>query len=105
MKCKCGYRFSGTVDLKRRKFESYAVICDKDYQKFVALEAKIIRSPKGIKKLSLIGNASKHIGSLLECPQCSRLLFLKPSGRAFRTRPSFYAREEVSRGARTKGDQ
>ena len=99
MKCKCGYRFSGSLHPKRCGFKSYAVIRDKDYQKVLALEAKIITASKGAKKLSLIGNASKHIGSLLECPQCSRLLFLKPNGRTSLEGPSFYVAEDLSRGA------
>ena len=34
MRCKCGYSFSREAIKRRRKFESFAVVNDRDYQAF-----------------------------------------------------------------------
>ena len=77
MKCKCGYRFAFTSSLKEREFETFAVIRSKNYRKVLALETRIGRSPNGEKRLSLLAKASRYVDSLIECPRCSRLLFVR----------------------------
>lgn len=90
MRCKCGYCFSSEmVTEDEAKFESYAVISDKDYPVFIESEIKVFQCRDERTELAAIARSSGYVGSLLECPQCSRLLLIKPGiGSA-----GFYKRE------------
>lgn len=78
--CECGYAFSYTTSIRRRQFESFAVIRDKDYQRFLKLEQKVLEAPGQETFLRAVGKSSKYVGSLIECPECGRLLLIKPGG-------------------------
>ena len=78
MRCKCGYSFSSEAAKSDRKVESFAVIRDRDYQAFLKSESQILASKGQQAKLRAIADSSELVGSLMECPQCSRTLFLKP---------------------------
>lgn len=78
MRCKCGYSFSQEVlgkDACGR--QSYAVINDKHYRAFIRMEAKVLQA-RGEEKQRAIARSAKYVGSLHECPQCSRLLLVRP---------------------------
>ena len=76
MLCKCGYSFSD-VD---RKFESFAVVRDRDYKAFLKSESGVLASKSKQAKMRAIAHSSELVGSLMECPKCSRTVFLKPGG-------------------------
>jgi hypothetical protein len=76
MRCKCGFNFS----VVERSFESYAVARDSDYAAFLKSERRIQTAKTQSAKLRAIARSSELVGSLLECPQCSRILLLKPGG-------------------------
>ena len=80
MHCKCGYSFSTESSRSDRKFESFAVIRDRDYQTFLKSEVRVLASKNEKTKMNAIARSSEHVGSLIECPQCSRTVFLKPGG-------------------------
>ena len=86
MRCKCGYVFSGTD----RKFESFAVIHDRDYQAFLESERQVSAAGSEAAKLKAVLHSSQFVGSLMECPRCSRTLFLKPGAADW----VFFRREE-----------
>jgi hypothetical protein len=78
MRCKCGYSFSSEAAKRHRKFESFAVVRDRDYQAFLKSESRVLVSKGEQAKMRAIAHSSELIGSLMECPQCSRTLLLKP---------------------------
>jgi len=78
MRCKCGYSFSSEAVKPDRKFESFAVVRDRDYQAFIKSESQVLASKGGQTKMRAIAHASEFVGSLMECPQCARTLLLKP---------------------------
>ena len=77
MHCKCGYNFSGKTRLKR-EFKSFAVIDDENYRKFLKSELRVLQAKDLKAKLQAIYRSSKLVGSLFECPKCSRLMLRKP---------------------------
>ena len=88
--CKCGYTFLAT-SIRSRKFASYAVVRDKDYQRFLKAEVRVLQAPAELEaKLRAIGKSSKLVGSLLECPDCARLLLWTPGGGS----KAYYSRED-----------
>jgi hypothetical protein len=78
MRCKCGYSFSSEAAKPDRKFESFAVVRDRYYQAFLKSESRVLASKGEQAKMREIAHSSELVGSLMECPQCSRTLFLKP---------------------------
>ena len=94
MRCKCGYCFSREAleGLRKnvRKFESYAVVNSRHYMIFLRRELEVLKCHDENKKLAAIAESSQYAGSLLECPKCSRLLFLKPETGD----PAFYKRDD-----------
>ena len=76
MRCKCGYKFSGAD----RKFEPFAVVRDRDYQAFLKSESRVLAARGEHAKMKAVARSSELVGSLMECPRCSRTLFLKPGG-------------------------
>jgi hypothetical protein len=78
MRCKCGYSFSSEAAKPNRKFESFAVVRDRDYQAFLKSESRVLASKSEQAKMLVIAHSSELVGSLMECPQCSRTLLLKP---------------------------
>ena len=87
--CKCGYTFLAT-SIRSRKFASYAVVRDKDYQRFLKAEVRILQAPDEPTKMRPHAQCSKLVGSLLECPDCARLLLWTPGGGS----KAYYSREE-----------
>ena len=88
--CKCGYVFSNTPSIRARKFESFAVVNNRSYQRFLKAEVVVLGAADGIAKLLAIGRSSKLIGSLLECPDCGRFVLYLPGGSS----EAFYLRED-----------
>ncbi len=79
MNCKCGYRFSKPPTGRRRKHDSFAVINDRNYPAYLKSEQRVARARSETGKLKAIAASSVYVGCLLECPECSRLLLLKPN--------------------------
>jgi len=103
-KCKCGYDFlQQQVHGGVTGFESYALIDDKNYRLFLRSEMKVIRADNEAARLRAIGRSSRYVGSVLECPKCSRLLLFKPGGDSPGGGPILYKREEDSRPPRSEG--
>ena len=98
MRCLCGYKFSPRSE-GAPPYESYAIVDNKDYGKFIKLETKITHATDGSAALAAISRSSMYVGSLLECPKCSRLLLLKPVGSSSGRDVIFYQRESL----KTKG--
>jgi hypothetical protein len=88
--CKCGYIFSLPTTIRSRKFESFAVVSDKSYQRFLKAEVGVLRAADGIAKSRATVHSSKFVGSLLECPDCGRFLLTTPGGNS----EAFYLRED-----------
>jgi len=88
--CLCGYLFAPMMPIRNRKFESFAVVSDRSYQRFLKAEARVLRAAGQTAKLHAIARAAKLVGSLLECPACGRFLFDPPDGSA----GAFYLRKE-----------
>jgi hypothetical protein len=76
--CKCGYTFSYATPIDRRNFRSFAIISDKDYQRFLKSEVKVLAALDGETKLRAIAKSSRYVGSLIECPECKRVLLTLP---------------------------
>jgi len=89
-RCKCGYVFAPVVPIRSRKFQSFAVVSDKDYQRFLRAESRMLRAAAGSAKLRATARSSKLVGSVLECPDCGRLLFATPGGKS----KAFYMKED-----------
>ena len=94
MRCKCGYSYSHTKAAGLAEFSSYILVSDKDYPAFLKSETKVLQCPDEIKKLGAIARSTKYVGCVLECPQCSRLLLLKPETDSAPANPLFYKKEE-----------
>ncbi len=74
MRCKCGY----VLSCVGRGFDSHVVVADRDYPAFLKSERRVLAAKTQAAKLRAIARSSELSGLLLECPQCARLLFLKP---------------------------
>lgn len=95
MLCECGYRYSNQTGTRAEPYKSYALVDDKDYQKFLEMEVKIHQLDDGPAKWRAVARASGQVGRLLECPQCSRLLLIKPGANSPGCAPVFYIKEEA----------
>ena len=93
MICKCGYKFSFEPRPSWRKFVSYAVVRDKDYRSFLNSEIQVMKASNKAKNLPSIGEAAKLVGSLIECPQCLRLLLFRPGKEVSKNTPLFFMPE------------
>lgn len=90
-----------------RQFVSYAVVRDKNYRTFLNSEIQVIKTLNEAKKLSLIGEAAKLVGFLIECPQCLRLLLFRPGNEVSKNTPLFFVPEldMPKKGSRRRGSQ
>lgn len=93
MRCKCGYSFSQKKAAGLDEFPSYILVSDKDYPAFLKSETKVLQCSDEMKKLDAIARSAKYVGCMLECPQCSRLLLLKPETDSAQINPIFYKKE------------
>ena len=75
--CDCGYEFLA-MSILTRKYRSFGIINDRDYQRFVKFEVRVAEASEPAGKLRAIAKSSKYIGSVLECPDCGRLLVNMP---------------------------
>ena len=75
--CDCGYEFVA-MSIRTRKYRSFGIIDDRDYQRFIKLEVRVAEASQPAGKLRAISKASKYIGSVLVCPDCGRLLVNMP---------------------------
>lgn len=89
-RCRCGNTFSLAAPLGRRTFNSFAVVNDKVYSRFLRAESRVLLATETASKARAVASASVFVGSLLECPECGRLLLRKPN----RTSVAFYLRED-----------
>ncbi len=78
MYCKCGYQFN--LRTLRKAFKSYFVVEEKKYISYLKCEMRVLRARTEKTKVEAISIASTYTGGIYICPQCSRLLFLKPKG-------------------------
>ena len=98
MQCKCGFCFTPEMlSANRREFDSYAVINDKAYQRFVKRELEVVvarNDPDPDAHAHAVARASQYVGSIMVCPKCSRLLFLRPGTRSGEFVREIYQKEE-----------
>ncbi len=98
MLCKCGFCFTPEMLAKtKREFDSFAVINDKAYQRFLKRELEVVATGNGQDPdahAHAVARASAHVGSIRVCPKCSRLLFLRPGTRAGEFYREVYQKEE-----------
>ncbi len=108
MQCNCGFCFSPeSLAGAKRGFDSYAVINDRAYRRFIKLElAAMASSEVGdmVTYLSLLARASKYVGSIRVCPKCYRLLFVRPGTRQNECVFEIYRRENVKETGKETGE-
>src|SRR5438045_1700101 len=80
--CKCGYVFAVEKPSKERSFDSFAVIRDKEYKRFLKSEMAVLESTSKEAKLKAIATSSGYVGSIMECPDCGRFRFTVPGGKS-----------------------
>ena len=99
MQCNCGFCFSQeSLVGAKREFDSYAVINDRAYRRFIKLELAAMASLEVgdmVTYRSLLARASKYAGSIRVCPKCYRLLFVRPGARQDECVFEIYRREET----------
>ena len=86
MECKCGYNYARAALEHAKKrgakrdapYDSYAVVNDKDYRRFIRLEADFLAAPDRESQWKAFSRSSRYVGSLMVCPRCGMYLFLKP---------------------------
>ncbi len=81
MKCTCGYDFA----MERTKgvfhYNSHVTVSDRSFIPFLNAEFKAMKCRRdGRRLLSAIANASWRSGTILECPDCGILTWLKEGG-------------------------
>ena len=76
--CKCGYFFAVATAIRKRPFSSFAIVNDRHYPRFLKAEDRALKAETPTEKLRALGRSSKLVGSILEFPDCGRLLILKP---------------------------
>lgn len=85
MRCKCGHVFEQEAD-----HESYALVNDKDYVKFLVAEIEVQQCADEEARQAAIARSSQYVGFVLECPKCSRLVVHTAGAKAL----AFYKRDE-----------
>ena len=78
------------MPIRSRKFQSFVVVSDADYQRFLKAESCVLQAVSQPAKLRAVARSSQLVGSLLECPDCGRLLLTKPDGDS----DGFYSRDD-----------
>lgn len=82
MKCKCGYDFAKAeldgLESGHREFEGYAAIRNEDYHEFILRETVVLGATNDGEFLTAIGHSSELVGTMHICPDCARMIFLKP---------------------------
>lgn len=76
--CACGYKFAYATPIGRRKFRSFAIVSDKNYQRFLKSELSVLTALNVEAKMRAIAKSSQYVGSLIECPECERVLLTLP---------------------------
>jgi hypothetical protein len=103
MICKCGYNFAAErLAFARggpRVSESFAIVNDRRYRKFMKFEIKAWTGPKK-KRLKAIGKAAQYVGTMYRCPECARLVVLSPDADDV----EFYVREDERPCCSTQSD-
>jgi len=95
MTCKCGYEFSKQIlaDLRSKKetaLESYAVVPDRSYRKFIKRETKVLAAKGDKARAKAIGKSARFVGTMLVCPECGRWAVSLPD----RDEVTFLVRED-----------
>jgi len=96
MQCTCGYLYSKHISRGVRKFESYALVDRRDYLAFLRSEMKVLGARSAGSRLRAIARSAEYVGDLLECPNCSRLLLVKPHRTCRRQAALLYKKDESS---------
>lgn len=90
MKCKCGFNFVKARLAKGKKaYVSYALVNDKNYQRFLRAEMKVLQAPDKKSKSAAIARSARFVGTVMKCPRCSRIGIVDPAGEL----GGFYKRE------------
>lgn len=84
--CKCGFEFDHVPEVKKLEFESFALIRDQDFAKFLEAESKLVetRAPEALNE------AAQYVTTLYQCPKCQRIHYYDfsekdvPKARVFR---------------------
>jgi hypothetical protein len=93
MKCPCGHLFHCLSRSEKPDYLSFALIDDRDYPAFLRYEMRVLAAPTRTEKLAAIARTVPFVGTILECPCCSRLLVLRPTGRPGADELQVYALE------------
>ena len=73
--CQCGYHFNELVSVRKREYESYTIICDKNYRKFLKADLAILKDTAHSLKPDMAVCSSKYVRAARRCPICKRFLF------------------------------
>lgn len=95
MQCKCGYRFSAPENRSRVR-DGFAVIRNADYSRFLKSEMSAMEAPDRETKLAALGRSAAYVGSAHICPECGRLMLLRPLRRG-KWSIEFYQMEQKGR--------
>ena len=76
--CTCGFDYV-KARLAGREFDSYAVIHGAGYRRVIKKEIAILSEKDKQKKVRLIANASRWVGSLMHCPECGAWMLALPT--------------------------
>jgi len=93
MECKCGFRFEQVTDLDARSYRSFAVIDDGDYAALLRAERRVLAAKGDAARLRALGSSAKYVATMMECPECSRLVLVQTSPT---DKVIFYRRESES---------
>ena len=82
MHCTCGYDFRRaaleSIRADTKKYKSYAAIEAADYSEFLRLEVQAASAASEDERLEFIAQSAEFAGTIMVCPDCARLSFLKP---------------------------
>lgn len=82
MKCRCGFNFAKARLLNgKHAYESFALVNDKDYRRFLRAEMKVLQAPDNASKSAAIARCAKYVGTVMKCPRCSRIGIADPAGK------------------------
>ncbi len=97
-RCLCGRELCGPHPDDLARCESYALIADADYMAFLSSEFDALRAANEKDKLGCLARSAAYVGSLIRCPDCSRLILRTPQGEL-----EYYRREGAAQPATDDG--
>jgi hypothetical protein len=78
MKCSCGYDFAKERTKGVHHYESHVTVNDRSFLSFLNAEIKAFKCRRDSRRaLPSVVNSCWRTGTLLECPKCETLTWLK----------------------------